>query len=348
MGAANRDDPAFAGPLSVVAPSETPRRVSQLLSGYLCGTHSGLLAGNPGRARHGPQSVAAAHRALEPPTMGGPSSEMGGARWTSEDGSIADELRSSLGHPAVLELILFGSQARGGVTGFSDVDAILAISDEAAEDPRLLRSLRPRVLAAQRAVLAYQPMQHHGFEVATPKLLQVASEALALPTPALVKTCSLYGRPVAAVLADVSGQGRAPLEALVRQLVSVRSWPRHAWKAHRLTAMFELLPVLYLQSRGRPVPKWQSFHEARKEFPSSWWPYEVLNEVRLTWPRTRLRTLEVAATLARNPWAAIAVWRRFPGRLPEPLRPLLTHRVLDGLHALARTMSEQVGCAPFR
>jgi hypothetical protein len=326
--------------------SDSPRRVSQLLSGYLCGTHSGVVATARHRRHPGPHAVAAQHRALEPPTASGPKAELGAERWAPSDGWVADRLRASLDYSAVIELILFGSQARGSVTGFSDVDAILVISDEAAEDPGALRSLRPRVLAAQRAVLAYQPMQHHGFELATPKLLRAASEALALPAPALVETSSLYGRPVAAAVSNGFVRQREPLESFVRRLVSVRSWPEHVWKAHVLIAMFELLPVLYLQSRGRAVPKWESFDEARKDFPNSWWPYDVLNEVRLKWPRTRRRRLEIAAALARNPWAAIAVWRRLPGQLPEQVRPLLTERSLEGLRSLGWAMAEQAGGAP--
>jgi hypothetical protein len=338
MGAANDVDPAVVGHLSARMASDAVRRVSQQLSGYLCGTHSGLLSATR-RGSAGPEAVAATHRALEPQAVSAPDSELGARTWTPGDNRIADRLRTSLDHPAVIELILFGSQSRGSVTGFSDVDAILVISDEAAEDPKVLRSVRPRVLAAQRAVLSYQPMQHHGFEVATPKLLRAASEALALPAPALVETSSLCGRSVPAAVSNGFGRGREPVEALVRQLVRVRAWPRHVWNAHRLIAMFELLPVVYLQSRGRSVAKWQSFDEARKEFPDSWWPYETLNEVRLTWPRTRRRPLEISAALARNPWAAIAAWRRLPGRLPEQVLPLLTERALEGLRTLARAMA---------
>lgn len=328
--------------MSVVGVS--PRLVSRLLSGYLCGTHSGLLA--HAARRHvdgvGPEAVAAAHRAFKTDVGSEPNAELGGGIWAPADDSISQSLRVSLRHPGVLELILFGSQARGGVSGFSDVDAILVISDEAADDPEMLRLLRSRVLAAQRAVLAYQPMQHHGFEVATPKLLRVGSQALGLPAAALADTCSLKGRTLSASLwngLDVS----EPMQALARQLISVCSWPEHVWKAHRLVAMFELLPVLYLQSRGRPVPKWQSFDEARKEFSRSWWPYDALNEVRLSWPRTRRRSLELAAALARNPWAAVAAWRRLPGRLPDKPRALLTVRALEGLRMLAQAMAEQAG-----
>jgi hypothetical protein len=321
-----------------MAPVESPRRASQALSGYLCGTHSGLLG--RGRKHPGCEAVTAAHRALDTQTSA-LDSELGGRKWMSDESSVSERLSEVLDHPEVLELVLFGSQARGGVTGFSDVDAILVISDEAAENARLLRSIRPRVLAAQRAVLAYQPMQHHGFEVATPKLLRTAHHALALPPAALAETCSLYGRVVRASLSNGSASGRDPMETLVHHLVSVRSWPGHVWNVHRTIAMFELLPTLYLQNRGRSVPKWQSFDEARKEFQGSWWPYDVLNEIRLSWPRRKRRTLEAGAAVLRNPWAAIAGWRRLPGRPPEQVRPLLTEPALEGLRTLARAMAEQ-------
>jgi hypothetical protein len=343
VGGANRDDPAGAGHLRVTMGGDSPRGVSKRLSAYLCGTHSGLLGITRGRSQADPNAIAAAHRALNPPEAAGPSSELGKSTWTPREGWIAERLRRCLNHDALVELILFGSQARGGVTGFSDVDAILVIGDEAAEDPKVLRSIRPRVLAAQRAVLAYQPMQHHGFELATPKLLRIASEALALPAPALGETSSLHGRPMPAALSNGSGRRREPVEALLRQLLSVRSWPEHVWKAHGLIAMFELVPVLYLQSRGRSIPKWASFDEARKEFPNAWWPYEVLSEVRLNWPRTRRRSLELATGMTRNPWAAIALWRSLPGPLPEEVRPLLTNRTLERLQFLARAMADRAG-----
>ena len=88
---------------------------------------------------------------------------------------------------------MFGSQAGGRTTGFSDVDAILVISDEIAGDATEMPSLRRCVLAAQRAVIRYQPMQHHGFEIVTPTLLRDASGALALPAVALAETRSLRG-----------------------------------------------------------------------------------------------------------------------------------------------------------
>jgi hypothetical protein len=320
------------------------RRISKSLSGYLCGTDSGLAAIGRRIRRSpvpGPEEIAATHRELHAQDAAERGS-LGGERWnpSGSERALCQRLREAMDHPLVVELILFGSQARGGITGFSDVDAILVVRDEAADDATALRSLRARVLAAQRAVLAYQPMQHHGFEVVTPRLLGDASGALALPAVAVAETRSLNGRPVASFIDnDYSPQAGDALRAVARSVLAFRAWPSHPWEAHRLIAMFELLPTLYVQSRHKAVAKSDSFAEARADFTSSWWLYDVLNDIRNAWPRTRRPLLETSAALVRNPWVSVAVWRRLPGSVPQPVRPFLTPRVLDGLHGLARAMA---------
>jgi hypothetical protein len=186
-------------------------------------------------------------------------------------------------------------------------------------------------------------MQHHGFEVATPSLLRAGSEALTLPTAALQETCSLNGTTVFATLTERSEESRVRLSQLAASLVRTSSaWPRHPWEAHRLIAMFELLPSLYLQAKGAVTPKWRSFDEARYDFGDSWWPYDVLRDVRQIWPRLRRRSLERAAYAVRNPWVAVAVWRRAPVRLPAAVDELLTDGLLHDLRSLATTMRDGV------
>jgi hypothetical protein len=319
------------------------RSVAQALSGYLCGTHSGVLRfSSSGKSLGGasPEVIAAAHRSFTASTSDASVVELGGQIWRPHDSSsVAEALHSALSHAGVIDLVLFGSQARGRTTGFSDIDAILVVADEVAGEARELSSLRRSILAAQRAVVRYQPMQHHGFEVATPKLLRDASGALALPAVALAATRSLSGRTVVASFGDGTCDNPRGLRTLIQSVLSFRRWPTHPWETHRLVAMFELLPTLYLQSRGKVVAKSSSFAEARVEFGEAWWPYDVLDEIRTVWPRARRPLLEIGALLARNPWAAIAAWRRAPVSVPEPVRPLLTPPLLDGLHALARTMA---------
>jgi hypothetical protein len=321
----------------------TRRTISRSLSGYLCGTHSGVL-----RSRRGDRlplgSLVAAHRKLQP----GPESveaELGSELWRPEERAkgLASRLDSALDHNHVVELVLFGSQARGGTTEFSDVDAILVITDDAARDERLLRSLRRHVLAAQRAVLNHQPMQHHGFEVTTPRLLRTAGESLALPRVALENTRSLRGRSVPAWFREDDGlAGPGPLREVTSGVLGVETWPEHPWRLHRIVSMFELLPTLYLQSQGRAVPKWQSFAQAQAEFGAEWWPYDVLREVRSAWPLVSGSVLRASSVAVRNPWLGVELWTRLPANTPEPVRELLSTDCLHGLHVLARRMLEGV------
>ena len=322
---------------------DSARLVTRSLSGYLCGTHSGVL-----RSRRGDHltlhALAQAHRALEP-SIEGIEVHLGGERWRPDERAarLAERLPPLLDDDSIVELVLFGSQARGGTTGFSDVDAILVIADQAAGDPRLLRSLRPATLAAQREVLAYQPMQHHGFEVATPRLLGLAGDALALPWVALNETRSLGGESVMArFTAADSALERDRLRELASVLLGIDSWPSHPCHAHRLISMFELLPAMYLQARGQDVPKWQSFARAEDDFGDAWWPYEVLQEVRSGWPPIQSGGLRAAAATLRNPWFAVAAWRRLPAQTPEPVSRLLTTDCLRGLQSLGRRMLESV------
>lgn len=316
----------------------TSRLLSRSLSGYLCGTHSGWLARRHGD-RLGPEELCAGHRTLGAAA----SAEMLAlrSRWqpAAEAASLAGALAALLDHHTIVDLLVFGSQAGGAPTGFSDLDAVLVIEDKAAEDGAMLRTLRPRVLAAQRAVLAYQPMQHHGFEVATPKLLCNADAALELPREALERSRSLRGNPIDAGFSECGPDAAPRLQSISRWLCALPAWPRHPWRLHGVVSMFELLPALFLQGTGVAVSKATSFEVASAYFQGDWWPYDVLEQVRDVWPRRRNRRLELATSAARNPWLAVAAWARLPSAWPAGVRPLLSESCLKGLQDLARLMT---------
>jgi hypothetical protein len=252
---------------------------------------------------------------------------------------LRNALADLLNVDGVCEVIVHGSLARGATTGFSDVDAILVLDDGTAADPSALEMLRPRVLAAGRAVLEYQPMQHHGFIVVTRRLLADLTQATGLPAEAVHRTKSLFGRVAEAV---VGPDPRSPrrLAALLEAARSTVTWPRHAWALHRAIAMFELAPALYLQATGRPTPKHTSFEAARADFPDLWRPYDVLRSVREQWTRRRMPVLEGLAVGLRNPWTASRLWRRTPVRPPATASDLLDTACLTGLQQLLAKMVE--------
>jgi hypothetical protein len=312
--------------------------VARSLSAHLCGTAAAR------RGRAGLLSLAncaEAHAALPTASKELPI-ELGRKPWrpgAARESGLAGELRAALDREQILALALFGSQARGGTTAFSDIDAVLVIGDHVAESPAAMRSLRPRVLAAQRAVLAYQPVQHHAFEVVTPRLLRAAGDALEMPAVTLTETRSVAGGPVTAYFAahDQLGDPRR-LRRMVGTLAEIRSWPTHPWALHGLVSMFELVPALYLQASGQPAPKAESFAIAGEEFGGSWWPYERLNEVRQAWPEIRRPWVRRASRLLRNPWLAVAAWRRLPDTAGAAMHRLLDRNSLEALQRLAARM----------
>jgi hypothetical protein len=323
-----------------VPASASPRQISRSLSAYLCGTHSGLLSLRR-RDRLDPAQLARAHSDLP---EGKGSTRIGARRWdpASEAVDLAQHLQTALNAPGVVDLVLFGSQARGGLTGFSDVDALLVIEDGIAEDPDALTALRPRVLASQRAVFAYQPMQHHAFEVATPKLLAQADDAIAMPAVAFDQASSLRGAGADASFSpEPPEHTRGRLAQLLADLQTVETWPQHPWRLHGLVAMWELAPALYVQALGEPVAKALSFERARADFGDAWWPYDVLRQVREQWVRSRQPMFVAASRALRNPWIAVAVRIRTPVAGRQPAARLLTDESLDGLRGLAREMMER-------
>jgi hypothetical protein len=310
--------------------------LARSLSGYLCGTHSGVLRHRQGD-RVAPRGLGqladASHRPEASTTM-----EVGGERL---EGDLAERLRHVLTDPAVVDLVVFGSLARASTTGFSDVDAILVLDDQVVRDPGALKRLRRSVLRAERSILAYQPMQHHGLEVVTAGQLAQVDAATGLPAPAFACTKSLFGRRLEAGVAATADLPRARrlLGQMARTLAGYRAWPRHPWNVHRLISMFELLPALFLQARGEAIRKHLSFAAAARHFGADWWPYERLAQVRDRWPRTRRPGLESAARVVRNPWVAVTAWTRLPIPAPPVARELLDAETLAALGSLSGRMA---------
>jgi hypothetical protein len=188
-------------------------------------------------------------------------------------------------------------------------------------------------------------MQHHGFEVVTASMLGHLGDALELPAVALEGAASLkHARLQMSILGGHPGAdvARRRLQAIAGAVTGT-AWPKHPWDAHRTISMLELAPALYLQARGNPVSKWQSFTEASADFPGAWSPYDRLRQVREVWPRDHQPALSALTALLHNPWAAVRAWRRLPVKRPTPVRQLLTDTLLKDLVGLVRAMAVKAG-----
>lgn len=325
-----------------------PRAVCALLAGYLCGTHSGALTRSARRrtlSRFGPEahrpdglgrivqrvltrSLSAPGAAALPP-------------WDAYDfptARLMDDLKHRLVHEDVVELIVFGSAARGNRTGFSDLDAILVIRDRGASSSSRLKALRAHILAAQRSVLLFQPMQHHSFLVVPESLMGCLDTATGLPQEALTETRGLFGAPIGCGYDGIEEEETRRSLADLARSSATETWPSHPHDLHKLLASFQLLPAVYLHSQGTPVSKADSFAAVGGRFPEEAWALDVLHDIRALWPHRSYPSLNILLRATSNPWDAVVLWRRYPRRPPIEVRPLLSEELLVSLNRLAQRM----------
>jgi hypothetical protein len=213
---------------------------------------------------------------------------------------------------------LHGSLATQDYTGYSDVDALIVLRDEAVQNPRTYRRVRAAVLRALRSILVFDPLQHHGFFVGTESLLdQWPSDYL--PGAALQHARPLCPLPASVALQEHSDPLEAPaaFHTLCRQVLHAQV-PRTLYQAKSLLSQFMLLPAAYYQAIGQPVYKRESFPQAQAEFPAHWCAMDEATQLRAEWRVPRRAGWAICLMFA-NPWVASRLYRRLE-RAPVPKR----------------------------
>lgn len=252
--------------------------------------------------------------------------------------ALRESLIGQLTHPDIIDLIVFGSLARGTATPYSDVDAILIVANSAVGRRSAVADLRQRVIGANRAAIRFQPMQHHGLLIIPERALRNVTQTVSLPSQSLSCAVSLLGSAVS-LRADANDP-YAPdrLRDMCRSLAQLERWPAHIWELHRAISMFALLPALFLQATERPCPKHESFARVRDELSEDWHGYEALDAVRSKWEQRTFLSLSTGLVVARNPWVAVAAFRRIPARASSAIVRLLGLRSLENLQRIAARM----------
>jgi len=203
--------------------------------------------------------------------------------------SVRRLAREMAGHRG-LQLYLHGSLATCDATAYSDVDTLLVISHEWLESQRRINELRQIVSHAQRWLYAYDPLQHHGFMLATALdltryargyyPLELLSYAYALGE---VSEIRFRVRPSDAEHLSLLCRMRARVERLERGEIPPPA-TRYALKA-TLSEMM-LLPTYFLQARKRVQYKRESFQAVRARLsPPAREAMDGLSAWRLSWKR---------------------------------------------------------------
>lgn len=205
---------------------------------------------------------------------------------------LARELKGQHG----LQLYLHGSLATCDATSYSDVDTLLIISHEWLQSGQQINELRPIIGNAQRWLYAYDPLQHHGFMVATaldlrryannyyPLDLLAYAVAIGPASPQRYRLrqskeedASLFRRLRRRLTRMTEGEMKAPQTRFALKLA--------------LSEMM-LLPTYYLQLKGQVVYKRESFQAVQSILSEDAWnAIEALSTWRQEWARTPLEQL---------------------------------------------------------
>ena len=208
--------------------------------------------------------------------------------------------------PYLSHLFLHGSLATlDYCRGWSDADTFLIVSRDTATDPRRLVELRSLLHESYSYLTAIDPLQHHGFIVATEIDLACYPTAHLPPVVLDTATSLLPGREeIVFQCRDCVDEIRGAIQSrvvLFRDAVTTGEFRHHArnkvylqarWRnAH--DAMYQLKyflavimmqPVYYLEAESQACSKRDSFDLCRPLFPEYWDIIERASAVRRLWP----------------------------------------------------------------
>ncbi len=210
--------------------------------------------------------------------------------------------REITGHPG-LQLYLHGSLATCDATAYSDVDTLLIVSHEWLESGERINELRRIVFRAQRWLYAFDPLQHHGFMLATEFDLSRYARCY-YPLELLEHAVALADGGVLRYRIRSSDEENA---AVLRRLCAkldrladgTMASPDTRFSLKLALSEVMLLPTYFLQLTGRVLYKRESFEAVRVELsPRAAEAMDAVSAWRKQWRLTGLerasRLLEVA------------------------------------------------------
>lgn len=247
-------------------------------------------------------------------------------------------------HPVQEQVIgvwLHGSLATADFTPYSDVDALFVVRDEVLQDEVAYRRVKTAVLAALRHVFLFDPLQHHGFFVATPHILAFWPAAY-LPAAALshARLLEPISEPISLHEYRNATEGKLLLQNLVQQMCRATP-PPNLYKAKGLLSQFMLLPAAYCQAMGNSVYKRESFGLVQEQFQTHWQPMEEASRMRQEW-KTPKRPFWALILSLTNPWLASRLYRPIERRLPVCHHYPNWMQFIQAMQKLAQAMEQKI------
>jgi len=191
--------------------------------------------------------------------------------------------------PYLVDAYIHGSLSTLDYTGFSDLDTLFIIKNEALKDPQTIRKLERLFIRSSRFLYEFDPLQHHGHFFLLESDLKFYSQAF-LPVSAWQSATSLLGKKteLALHLRDSAQESRErffeSVQILRQYLTARRKRLANPYHLKGVLSHFMILPALFLQLQGQYVSKKESFGLVRAMVPESIWrPMEKVSAIRQDW-----------------------------------------------------------------
>ncbi|HIQ22960.1 MAG TPA: nucleotidyltransferase domain-containing protein [Planctomycetes bacterium] len=247
--------------------------------------------------------------------------------------SLRDYLNEHIQMESV-RVYVHGSLATGEEISYSDVDLLVVVRSSVLGNATRLAETALRLTQARRLIVRHDVLQHHGFFVLSevefdfycnayfPHVLFDHAKAL-LPHSEhtlrirLRPSCGEEQESLARMLDAIEGKLRAG------------RYPRNYYELKLLLSQIMLVPSLYLQARGQPVFKRDSFELARSDFtPVEWRVVDVASQMRLEWD---FRPNLLSRFLTRY-WPSPFAVTIYQKKIGQPVSPKMGRYLTDSFY----------------
>lgn len=221
--------------------------------------------------------------------------------------------------PYIVDFFIHGSFSTMDISEWSDIDSLVILRREVVEDPELLLRVRKKMMGINKMLLLNDPLQHHGVFVVTEHELENYRQSF-LPVEVLGYSTSFFGTKNLQVRINTSKEdARKILKEHINYIKRFKSNSLYDWKL--FCHIMLLLPLLYLQARGKYMYKKFSFSKARPMFGKEWSVIDEFSAIRKGFSY-RPKWNRVIVKLSPNFWYPLALTRIFV-KAPEETEHLV-------------------------
>lgn len=191
--------------------------------------------------------------------------------------------------PYLVDAYIHGSLSTMDYTGYSDLDTLFIVKQEALEDPETIKRLERLFIRSTRFLYEFDPLQHHGHFFLMEADLKYYSQAF-LPLSVFRDAASLLGTGTTLEfrLRDCSQESKQrfidSIRIVRRYVTQDQKKLKNPYFLKGVLSHFMILPALFLQVQDRYVSKKESFDVLREQVPKSiYHTMDIVSNIRQDW-----------------------------------------------------------------